>query len=99
MDTKELLQSIEAVIEKNVRPRLQSHGGDVEVLSCEEGVCRIRLLGHCSGCPSAFITTEEIIKEEVTGALPQVKDVVLVQETSPELLDFARALLRHEDRS
>ncbi len=28
--------------------------------------------------------------------IPQVKDVVLVQETSPELMEFARKILRHE---
>ena len=95
MDNHETLQSIEAVIEKNVRPQLQAHGGDVEVISYDEdGVCRIRLLGHCSGCPSAFITAEEIIRAEVIRELPQVKDVVLVQETSQELLDFARSLMK-----
>ena len=78
-------------------PQLQAHGGDVEVISYDEdGVCRIRLLGHCSGCPSAFITTEEIIRAEVIRELPQVKDVVLVQETSQELLDFAP--ITHEGR-
>lgn len=93
MNANEMIDAIESVIEASVRPQLQSHGGDVKVLSFENGVCRVRLLGKCSGCPSAFITTEEIIREEIVKALPQVTDVVLVTETSDELLDFARQLM------
>src|SRR6476620_30012 len=37
---------------EEVRPYLQSHGGDVELVSLQEGVLRLRLEGSCSGCPS-----------------------------------------------
>ena len=36
-----------------VRPYLDSHGGDVELLAIEEGVVRLRLQGSCKGCPSS----------------------------------------------
>ena len=91
-----MLDQIEAVMENKVRPSLRAHGGDVEVLSCEDGICRIRLLGQCSGCPSAMATNEELIGKEVMDVLPEVKDVVLVQEASPELLDLAKKILNHE---
>lgn len=91
-----MINKIEAVIKEKVRPALNAHGGDVEVLSFEDGICRIRLLGQCSGCPSAMATNEELIGKEVMDALPEVKDVVLVQETSPELIDLAHRILRHE---
>lgn len=98
MDDKQMINKIESVIETSVRPQLHSHGGDVQVLSYEDGICRVRLLGKCSGCPSAFITTEEIIREEIVKVLPQVKDVVLVTETSDELMSFARQLMgRHKN--
>ncbi len=93
---EDMIKKIEAVIEEKVRPSLMDHEGDVKVLSYEDGICRVRLLGACSGCPSAQITTEELIAKEVMEALPEVKDVVLVQEVSPELMDFARKILRHE---
>ena len=80
-----------------MRPALRSHGGDVELLSYTDGICRVRLLGKCSGCPSAFITTEEIIREAIVKELPMVQDVVLVTETSDELMDFAKSLMgRHK---
>lgn len=93
MNHNELLTAVESVIEAAVRPQLQAHGGNVRLLSVEDGICRVKLLGQCSGCPSAFITTEEIIRGEIVKVLPEVKDVVLVTETSDELMDFAKKLM------
>ena len=87
MDHNELLAVVESVIETSVRPQLQAHGGDVKLLSIEAGICRVKLLGQCSGCPSAFI------RGEIVKALPEVKDVVLVTETSDELMNFAKQLM------
>ena len=81
--------------EKKVRPALLSHEGDVQIVEYADGVLKIRLTGHCSGCPSARLTTEELIAAEVQKEIPEVKEVVLVNEISPELLDFARKLLNH----
>lgn len=85
---------LETVLEQYVRPLLRTHGGDMEVVSMENGVLRFKLTGHCAGCPAADLTTEELIRAEVTERIPSIRDVVLVQKTSQELLDQARAILR-----
>lgn len=90
------MEQIEQVLDRQVRPYLHSHGGEVEVVNLEDGILRVRLLGHCSGCPSATLTTEQIIQEEVCQAVPEVKQVVLIQEVSEDLLEQARAILRGE---
>ena len=90
-----MMQEIEKVIEEKVLPYLQNHGGGVELLGLEDGVLKVRLLGQCSGCPSATITTEQIIQEEVCAAVPQVKQVVLVQGVSDDLIAQARAMMKH----
>jgi hypothetical protein len=36
----------------SVRPYMESHGGDVELLGIDAGVARLRLVGHCHGCPA-----------------------------------------------
>ena len=90
-----MIERIEEVLEKKVRPALLSHEGDVQIVEYADGVLKIRLTGHCSGCPSARLTTEELIAAEVQKEIPEVKEVVLVNEISPELLDFARKLLNH----
>lgn len=89
-----MLKQIEAVLEKHVRPQLISHQGNVEIVEYTEGnVLKVRLTGRCSGCPSATLTTEELIKSEVQNHLPQVNDVVLVNEISKDLMAQARAIL------
>ena len=41
-----------------VRPYMESHGGDVEFLGIDDGVARLRLEGHCKGCPASAATLE-----------------------------------------
>ena len=88
-----MLQQIEEILNERVRPRLALHGGDIRSLSCEDGVYRFRLLGQCSGCPSAGLTTESLIREELMSGVSGLKDVVLVQEVGEDLLAQARMLL------
>lgn len=91
-----MLKEVEAVLDARVRPALLTHGGDIEVLSLENGVLRFRFLGQCSGCPSASLTTEQLVEAEVTAVLPEVRQAVMVQEVSDSLLAQARALMgRH----
>ncbi|MCD8370506.1 MAG: NifU family protein [Clostridiales bacterium] len=90
-----MLEKIEKVIEEKVRPSLLSHEGDVQIVDFTDGILRIRLTGQCSGCPSAKLTTEELIGKTVMSEIPEVTDVVLVNEVNPELLDFAKKLLNH----
>ncbi|MCD8121473.1 MAG: NifU family protein [Clostridiales bacterium] len=91
-----MLGKIEKVIEEKVRPSLLSHEGDVQIVDFTDGILRIRLTGQCSGCPSAKLTTEELIGKTVMSEIPEVTDVVLVNEVNPELLDFAKKLLNHQ---
>jgi hypothetical protein len=37
----------------SVRPYLESHGGNVELLGVADGVARISLVGHCKTCPAS----------------------------------------------
>lgn len=87
------LADIEKVLDEKVRPHLRDHGGEIKSLSFEEGTYRFQFLGHCSNCPSAYLTTEEVVAEELKEALPDIKDVILVQQVSEDLLAQARALM------
>jgi Fe-S cluster biogenesis protein NfuA len=71
-------EKVSEVIE-SVRPALQGHGGDVELIGVDEDkTVRVRLQGACRGCPGATMTMkmgiERILKEHV----PEVKQVVAV---------------------
>jgi Fe-S cluster biogenesis protein NfuA len=55
-----------------VRPYLDAHGGDVELLGVDEGVVRLRLEGSCHGCPSSQVTLKASIEEAIHKAAPDV---------------------------
>ena len=96
MGKKVELDNIQRILEEDVRPALMAHEGDVELISYESQVVKVKLHGKCSGCPSAYLTTEELIAAKIKEKMPEVNDVVLVPEVNPELLDFARRILNHE---
>ena len=96
MGKKVELDNIQRILEEDDRPALLAHQGDVELISYKSQVVKVKLHGKCSGCPSAYLTTEELIAAKIKEKMPEVKDVVLVQEVNPELLDFARRILNHE---
>ena len=59
---------VQAVIDK-IRPSLQADGGDVELVSVEDGTVKVRLQGACKGCPMSQMTLkngiEKILKKEI----------------------------------
>ncbi len=57
---------------EEVRPYMDSHGGDVELVGVEEGVVRLRLAGSCDGCPASASTLELAIKEALEKAAPDI---------------------------
>ena len=71
-------EKVKEIIE-TVRPALQNHGGDVELVGTDDdNTVKVRLQGACQGCPGAVMTMkmgiERILKEKV----PEVKEVVTV---------------------
>ncbi len=75
---KSFEEKVTEVIEM-VRPGLQGHGGDVQLVGVnDDKTVQVRLRGACQGCPGAAMTMkmgiERILKEKV----PEVKEVVAV---------------------
>lgn len=62
-----------------VRPALQGHGGDVQLLGVDEDkTVRVRLQGACRGCPGATMTMKMGIERILRERVPDVKQVVAV---------------------
>lgn len=57
----------------SVRPYMESHGGNVELLSLEHGVARIHLRGSCSDCSASAVTLELAIKQALEEAAPDLE--------------------------
>ena len=69
---------IRQVIDK-IRPQLQMDGGDVEIVTIEDdGTVKVRLMGHCAGCPYSQQTVKLGIERALKQFVPEVKEVVSV---------------------
>lgn len=58
-----------------IRPMLQADGGDVEFVSVEGGVVKVRLKGACAGCPMSQMTLKQGIEKLLKKEIPEVKSV------------------------
>jgi Fe-S cluster biogenesis protein NfuA/nitrite reductase/ring-hydroxylating ferredoxin subunit len=55
-----------------IRPYLQSHGGNVELLDLGNDVARLRLQGTCQTCPSSSVTLELAVRQAIEEACPDL---------------------------
>ncbi len=59
-----------------VRPMLQGHGGNVELVAVEApSTVVIRLLGTCNGCPAADLTFTEGIEKAIKEFCPEITEI------------------------
>ena len=65
-------ESVEAVVER-IRPLLNADGGDLELVSFDGVVARIRLLGACAGCPSATFTLQSGVETALRRISPDLQ--------------------------
>lgn len=70
-------ERVKSAIEK-VRPLLQRDGGDIELVSVESGVVKVKLRGACCGCPMSQMTLKNVVEETLKKEVPEVKRVETV---------------------
>ncbi|MFA6321054.1 MAG: NifU family protein [Candidatus Omnitrophota bacterium] len=70
-------EKVEKVLAK-VRMALQQDGGDIELVSIEDGVVKVRLKGACGCCPMSQVTLSNFVEAELKKAVPEVKKVQAV---------------------
>jgi Fe-S cluster biogenesis protein NfuA len=91
------MKIIEKIIAQKVRPVLNTHNGDIELLEVTpDGYVKVKLTGACSTCPGAQQTLSEIVETAVKEECPEIKGVVPVFQVSDELIDSALKILRKD---
>ena len=55
-----------------VRPYMESHGGNVELVSLDDGVARLALRGSCNGCSASRATLEQAIEQALAEHAPDL---------------------------
>ena len=62
-----------------IRPFLQRDGGDIEFVELtDDNVVKVKLQGHCAGCPGARMTLEGVVARVLKESYPEIKGVEAV---------------------
>ncbi len=94
----DFLQEIERVLDEKVRPDMALHGGDIRIVKWENDILTVRLCGQCSGCPSADLTMESLVRTELLDAFPMIKNVVLMSGVSDAMIAEAKKILSERNK-
>jgi Fe-S cluster biogenesis protein NfuA len=62
-----------------IRPQLQADGGDIELVSVEKGTVKVKLQGHCAGCPMSAMTLKQGVERVIKSKVPEIMKVESVQ--------------------
>jgi Fe-S cluster biogenesis protein NfuA len=79
MTDQELTQKVEDALDE-IRPFLQSDGGDITLLGIEEGkTVRVQLEGACVGCSVNQMTLKSGVEMTIKKHAPQIESVINVE--------------------
>jgi len=71
-----------------VRPYIHSHGGDIELLSVDDGVVHVRMSGSCDGCAASALTLRRGIETTLRDRYPAFREVVAHEPEGSPLLQI-----------
>lgn len=80
-EEKATVPEIQKIIDEKVRPAVAQDGGDIVLRGYKNKVVYVKMLGACSGCPSAGATLKEGVENMLKYYLDgKVEEVLEVQE-------------------
>ena len=62
-----------------IRPQIQLDGGDVELVAVENSTVKVRLVGHCAGCPMSAMTLKNGVEALIKQRVPEILKVEAVK--------------------
>lgn len=79
MTTEELRLNVEKALDE-IRPFLQSDGGDISLLSIEDDkLVKVQLEGACVGCSVNQMTLKSGVEMTIKKYAPQIEQVINVE--------------------
>jgi len=78
MTTEELKLNVEKALEE-IRPFLQSDGGDITLLSIENNEVQVQLQGACTSCSVNQMTLKSGVEMTIKKYAPQIEKVINVE--------------------
>ena len=78
MTTQETLENVEKALSE-IRPFLESDGGNIKLLAIEDAVVKVQLEGACIGCSVNQMTLKNGVEATIKKYAPQIQEVVNVE--------------------
>ena len=75
MTSEETRSNVEKALEE-IRPFLQSDGGDITLISIEDNTVKVRLEGNCIGCSVNQMTMKSGVEMTIKKYAPQIEEVI-----------------------
>ncbi len=79
MTTKEIRLNVEKALDE-IRPFLQSDGGDISLISIEDGkYVKVQLEGACTSCSVNQMTLKTGVEMTIKKYVPQIETVISLE--------------------
>ena len=70
-----LIEKVEQGLNE-IRPFLESDGGNIELISIEKNVVKVKLLGNCVSCSVNQMTLKNGVELTIKKFAPQIEEVI-----------------------
>ena len=77
MTAQETLINVEKALDE-IRPFLISDGGNINLLSIEDAIVKVQLVGACNGCSVNQMTLKNGVEATIKKYAPQIIEVINV---------------------
>lgn len=78
MTAQETLDNVEKALSE-IRPFLQSDGGNIKLLSIEDSTVKVQLEGACIGCSVNQMTLKNGVEATIKKYAPNIQQVINVE--------------------
>ena len=75
MNKETLTLKVEEALSE-IRPFLESDGGNIELLSIIDDIVKVKLLGNCVSCSVNQMTLKNGVELTIKKQAPQIKEVI-----------------------
>ncbi len=71
-----MMRRLEKIFDKQVRPVLAQHGGDIELVDYDNDILYVSFKGGCQGCSSASATLRDGVEKILREKFPEIEKIV-----------------------
>jgi|TARA_B110000971_G_C20012184_1_gene502127 Fe-S cluster biogenesis protein NfuA len=75
MDKETLTSKVEEALSE-IRPFLESDGGDIKLLSINDNIVTVKLMGNCVSCSVNQMTLKNGVEMTIKKYAPQIQEVI-----------------------